>query len=35
MKDIYVHFIIFLYNVYLGWDLEQFFKLMYTFLCFF
>lgn len=35
MKNIYVHFIIFLYNVNLGWGLEQFSQLMYVFFCFF
>lgn len=35
MKEIYVHFIIFLYNVNLGWGLKQLSQLMFVFFCFF
>lgn len=34
MKEIYVHFIIFVYNVNLGWGLEQFSQSMYVFFVF-
>lgn len=35
MKEIYVHFIIFLYNVNLGWGLKQLSQLMFVFFWFF